>query len=75
MSWRDLWGKTRKGKPLDYVETRPDPMSYRPRSAWVEAQRRAEEDLQATAAAICWGLAIGAGIALVVYLVLHPVID
>ena len=75
MSWRNLFGKTRRGKPLDYVETRPDPTSYRSLSVRQEARKAAEEDLQATAAAICWGLAVGAGVALIVYLMLHPVID
>ena len=72
MSWRTLLGKVRRGKPLAYVETRSEPMSYSDRSARDAGRRAAEEDLQATAAAIVWGVAIGAGVALIVWTCMQP---
>lgn len=76
MKWGLKWGKTRREKPLAYVETRSQPTSDRQRfgrSAWCEAQQRAVEDLQTTAAAIVWGLAIGAGVAFVVWYCMQPI--
>lgn len=76
MSWKTLFGKVRREKPLAYVETRSQPTSDRDRfgrSAWTEAQTRAVEDLRTTAIAIVWGLVIGAGVAFVVWYCMQPI--
>lgn len=76
MRWGRIFGKLRREKPLAYVETRSKPTSdlqHFGRSAWNEAQQRAVEDLQTTAAAIVWGLAIGAGVAFVVWYCMQPI--
>ena len=82
MSWRNLFGKTRRGIPQPFVKTRSQRTLYdqQPprvwpcdRSAWTEAHRQAEEDLKTTAIAVVWGLALGAGVALIVWICMQPV--
>lgn len=78
MKWGSKAGKTRKGKPLVSGFLRRLPMSYLDWSQRVDgrtradARRQAAEDLATTAAAIVWGLAIGAGVAFVLWYCMQP---
>lgn len=66
MKWGLKWRKTRKGKPLAYVETRSLPMSYQEWSTQIDATTRsaahrdAWESMTLTMAALACGLTIGA---------------